>query len=129
MDVARKPVPIFLIELVLYPVVVLMFLNLSMEYGIKLAARYVDFPPHLMGTVIGGVYLLLKSLLLYVAIPFSCYRLWRSSDKYLVGVKNTMSKILAGAIFVTFVSSGLFMLASLPQLVEMFKLMWITQPA
>lgn len=99
MEVTRKPHHIILIEHILYPVVGYIFLALSLNYGIKLVARYSELPLQQSSALITIAFFVVTGTCLYVLIPFSCYRLWLSAEKYLEGTKKLISKIYAGALF------------------------------
>jgi len=93
MNVTRKPLQIFLIEHLLYPVIGFICFTLIYKYGIKLVAMYSEMPPHQSGAVFGLAMIVVTTIAFYVLIPFSCYRLWVSSNKYLVGLRKLISKI------------------------------------
>lgn len=100
MNVKRRPLHIFFVEHVFYPIMIAIFIALSYTYSIKIAVRYSDIPPHQMGFIIMLVLMAITNICLYVFLPFSCYRLWLSANKYLSGPKKTIAKFYAGCLFV-----------------------------
>lgn len=120
MDVIRKPHHIFLIEHLLYPLVGSIFIILSLNYGIKLTARYSDLPPQQSAAFLYIALYVVICIGLYILIPFSCYRLWLSAEKYLEGTKRVISKIYAGTVIVVLIFFGLQTLVELPAYIDLF---------
>lgn len=118
MNVTRKPLQIFFVEHIFYPVIVAILIALSYAYAIKLAVIYSDTPPHQMGAIIALVLMAITNICLYILLPFSCYRLWISANKYLSGYKNIISKIYAACLFLVLVFFGLMSLLDLPNMIE-----------
>jgi len=121
LKVTRKPLQIFFIEHLLYPAVAFIFLTLFVNYGVKLAARYSELPPHQNAAVIMAIFAFFSSILIYVFIPFSCYRLWISAEKYLEGAKKLISKAYSGILFVVLAVLGIEALVDLPLYIDILQ--------
>lgn len=118
MNVTRKPLQIIFVEHIFYPVMVAIFIALSYTYAIKISVIYSDTPPHQIGAIIALVLMAITNICLYIILPFSCYRLWISANKYLSGYKNIIYKIYAGCLFLVLVFFGFMSLLDLPNIIE-----------
>ena len=95
MQVVRKPHQIILIEHVFYPILVIIFIALGMTYGGKLALRLTDYQPETIGYAIATITVLLFFILSTILLPYSCARLWVSTNKNLAGFWYFFTKIYA----------------------------------
>lgn len=123
MKIKRKPLQIFFVEHVFFPLLGFIFLALSYNYGIKIAVRYSDMPPHHIGALIGLLLLLVSSFCLYVLMPYTCIRLWISANTYLQGYKKAIAKLYAGVLIIILAYFGLGTLSGIPGAFEAFKIL------
>ncbi|HIO29941.1 hypothetical protein [Marinobacter salarius] len=116
MNPARKPHQIILVEHFFYPILGIVFLVFGASYGPKVAAIQTDLGAKDISEITMAVGASLLMIVALIAFPWSCMRLWKSSNAFLSGFWKGASKVYASLLAFVCVIYGLLMLVALPRL-------------
>jgi len=115
-EIKRKPHQIVLIEHIFYSVVGFIFFVLAASYGPKVAAIYTELQPKDIYEITIATGASILAIITIFAFPYSCIRLWKSTNLNLNGFWKVASKSYAALLFTACILYGLLMLISLPGL-------------
>jgi len=84
----RKPFQILLIEQIFYPLIWIFGLAILINIAPEIIVKNTEWEPKKTGAYLAFIFIFLIQLILSTWIPYTCYRLIKSANRYYAGFKN-----------------------------------------
>ena len=120
MSPERTPIQIILIEQFLNTIYLIIALGLLYAYGPKLLLES-GLRPEASSYAFTGVFLMLLFGWYYLWVPYTAFRIWKSSTVKLQGFWQYLYKTYAGVVLALIVASAISLLIALPEIIGLIK--------
>jgi predicted nucleotide-binding protein (sugar kinase/HSP70/actin superfamily) len=85
----RRPFQILLIEQIFYPLTWIIGLSLLVNIAPEIIVKNTELEPKKTGTYLALIFIFMIQLILSTWIPYTCYRVIKSTKQHYTGFKNT----------------------------------------